>query len=274
VWPIDPGSSRKPDNWQGWPDGKRFALVLTHDVDTARGQQRCRLLMEIEKRLDFRSSFNYVPLRYNDSPGLREQLTDEGFEVGVHGLYHDGRLYESRDVFRERALRINEFLSEWKSVGFRSPAMHHNLEWLHGLNIEYDASTFDTDPFEPQPDGAGTIFPFWVNGENDGAGYVEMPYTLAQDFTVFILMKEETIDLWKRKLDWVASQGGMALCLTHPDYMNFSGGPLAPEEYTSRHYEDLLQYVKTRYYEEYWHALPRDVARFWQRQVVQKEKVS
>ena len=30
------------------------------------------------------------------------------------------------------------------------------------LNIAYDASTFDTDPFEPQPDGVNTIFPFWV----------------------------------------------------------------------------------------------------------------
>jgi hypothetical protein len=40
--------------------------------------------------------------------------------------------------------------------------MLRNLDWLGDLNIQYDGSTFDTDPFEPQPDGAGTIFPFWV----------------------------------------------------------------------------------------------------------------
>jgi len=50
--------------------------------------------------------------------------------------------------------------------------MFHNLKWIHDLNISYDASTFDTDPFEPQHDRAGTIFPFWVNG-NDGDGCAE-----------------------------------------------------------------------------------------------------
>lgn len=274
MWPIDPRSSRKPDKWQGWPEGKKFALVLTHDVETARGQQKCGQLMDIEKRLHFRSSFNFVPQDYEDSPDLRKQLTEEGFEVGVHGLSHDGKLYESHDIFRIHVKIINNLLSQWQSVGFRSPSMHHPLEWLHELSIEYDASTFDTDPFEPQPDGAGTIFPFWVKADLDGSGYIELPYTLAQDFTIFILMKETTIDLWKRKLDWIASQGGMALCITHPDYMNFSGGPPAREEYPSRHYEDLLRYVKMRYPGEYWHALPRDVARFWRGQVVQKETVS
>ena len=69
-------------------------------------------------------------------------------------------LYRFRRVLQQRASIINAYLKEWGAVGFRSPAMHHNLEWLQDLDIEYDASTFDTDPFEPQPDGVGTIFPF------------------------------------------------------------------------------------------------------------------
>ena len=32
VWPIDPKSSRPPEGWTGWPEGKKFALILTHDV--------------------------------------------------------------------------------------------------------------------------------------------------------------------------------------------------------------------------------------------------
>ena len=143
-------------------------------------------------------------------PELRQELTADGFEVGVHGLNHDGKLYSSKAEFDRRAKRINRYLKEWNAVGFRSPAMHHNLEWLKALNIEYDASTFDTDPFEPQPDGVGTIFPFWV-ARDDGTGYVELPYTLPQDFTLFVLMKERTIDIWKKKLDWIAEKGGMAL---------------------------------------------------------------
>ena len=59
-------------------------------------------------------------------------------------------------------------MREWNAVGFRSGFMHHNLDWLHDLEVSYDSSTFDTDPFEPQPDGANTIFPFWVPGPNGG----------------------------------------------------------------------------------------------------------
>ncbi|MBM4308870.1 MAG: hypothetical protein FJ123_19250, partial [Deltaproteobacteria bacterium] len=34
IWPIDERAGNPPENWEGWPDGKKFALVLLHDVDT------------------------------------------------------------------------------------------------------------------------------------------------------------------------------------------------------------------------------------------------
>ena len=199
VWPIDTNCKELVESWSGWHEGKRFALVLTHDVDTETGQQKSRDLMELEEIPGFRSSFNFVPERYEVDPDLRQTLTEKGFEVGVHGLNHDGKLYESRKTFIERAGKINKYLKDWNAIGFRSPAMHHNLEWIHDLDIKYDASTFDTDPFEPQPDGVGTIFPFWVQGNNNQKGYVELPYTLPQDFTLFVLMKEKNIEIWKKK---------------------------------------------------------------------------
>ncbi len=128
------------------------------------GQERCQQLKELEMKHGFRSSFNFVPRRYEVSADLRRCLAEAGFEVGVHGLYHDGKYYDSREIFRNRAVHINNYLREWEAVGFRSPSMQHNLEWIHDLNIEYDASTFDTDPFEPQSDGVRTIFPFLVTG--------------------------------------------------------------------------------------------------------------
>ena len=68
IWPIDEKAGKQPDNWSGWPDGKKFALVLTHDVDTAKGQEKCIALTELEKRLGFRSSFNFVAEKYQLSP--------------------------------------------------------------------------------------------------------------------------------------------------------------------------------------------------------------
>lgn len=263
VWPILEKADKAPEGWTGWPEGKRFALILTHDVETAQGQENCHRLMKIEEKLGFRSAFNFVPERYPVSAELRKMLIKQGFEVGVHGLNHDGKLFAARRIFQERAVKINRYLSQWGAVGFRAPAMHHNLDWIGDLNIEYDSSTFDTDPFEPQPDGVGTIFPFRVGGNSSHGAYVELPYTLAQDFTLFVLMQEKTTDIWQKKLDWIVEKNGMALFNTHPDYMNFNGGKLGLEKYPIENYQRILEHIKSRFPNQYWHVLPREMARFW-----------
>jgi hypothetical protein len=198
LWPIDEGAKKSPEGWSGWPDGKRFALLLTHDLETEKGLKNCAILANLEAQLGFRSSFNFVAKGYSVSSELKHGLVRNGFEVGVHGLHHRGNMFSSKKKFREQASQINHYLKEWRSVGFRSPCMYHNLELISELNIEYDSSTFDTDPFEPQPDGAGTIFPFWVQNGSPRKGFVELPYTLPQDFTLFVLMKEKTLTFGKR----------------------------------------------------------------------------
>ncbi len=267
VWPISEAAGQPPPGWPGWPDGKQFALAFTHDVESPKGLGRCRQLAALEAGLGFRSSFNFVPEGYHTPKELRDELAARGFEIGVHDLKHDGKLYSSRKGFRKKAGQINGYLKEWGAVGFRSAFMLHKLEWLHDLNIRYDASTFDTDPFEPQPDGVDTIFPFWVSnprstGESERGGYVELPYTLVQDFNLFIVLRERTIDVWKQKLDWIASRGGMAFLDTHPDYMAGNGDGPARDEYPVALYQEFLEWVKQEYAGRYWNALPRDVARF------------
>lgn len=260
-WPIFPSAARPPDSWPGWPNGKQFAFVMTHDVEGGRGLARCRKLADLDNALGIRAAFNFVPEgEYRVPDTLRVSLEQEGFEVGVHDLYHNGSLYRSSRLFETQASRINQYLKTWRASGFRSGFMLHNLNWLHGLDALYDSSTFDTDPFEPQPDGVGTIFPFWVQ-RTGSKGYVELPYTLPQDSTLFVLLNETTIDLWEKKLDWVASQGGMALAVVHPDYISFDGKPNA-WEYPVDLYERLLKYVITNYGDTCWYALPREVAAF------------
>ena len=271
IWPIDPHTNKPPENWPGWPDKKRFAVVLTHDVEGIKGQKKCQQLMHMEKDIGFRSSFNFVPERCVNESELRSTLLQNGFEVGVHGLNHDGKLYSSHRTFLERANKINNYIKEWNAVGFRSPAMHHNLDWIHELNIEYDASTFDTDPFEPQSDGVHTIYPFWVANNFTQNGYVELPYTLAQDFTIFILLNEKNNDIWKRKLDWIAENGGMVLMNTHPDYMSFGGRKPGLEEYPVEYYTDFLEYIKNQYEGFYWHVLPKDMSRYWAKSIIKKK---
>lgn len=266
VWPIDPKADGCPNNFAGWPGRKQFALVLTHDVDTAEGLKNCIKLMEMEKSLGFRSSFNFVPERYKNSANIRKMLVSNGFEVGVHGLYHDGKLFNSYKIFNERAQKINTFIKQWGANGFRAPAMHHNLDWIHMLDIKYDASTFDTDPFEPQSEGCMKVFPFWVQHATQNLGYIELPYTLPQDITVFIFMRDIHGYIWRRKMNWIIQKGAMALLNTHPDYMSFEN-KRRYDKYPADIYKKFLLYIKRRYKNAYWHALPKDVAEFWQMKV-------
>jgi glycosyltransferase involved in cell wall biosynthesis len=291
VWPIDESAATSPAGWPGWPDGKKFAFVLTHDVEGPEGLAKCRRLAETEMELGFRSSFNFIPEGdYSVPPELRSWLVENGFEVGVHDLHHDGKLFSSRRKFAAKAQRINRYLGEWNAAGFRAGFMLRNLDWYHQLDVAYDASTFDTDPFEPQPDGAGTIFPFWVAAQSTapakeqeaGAkrqeqsaksqarpcpaipprGYVELPYTLPQDSTLFLLLREKSPEIWLRKLDWVAAHGGMALVNVHPDYLRFPGEPVSKRTFPVEFYRELLLHVRDRLSGRYWQPLPRECARY------------
>lgn len=274
LWPVNPVASATPEGWPGWPEGKKFAIVLTHDVEGPDGLEKTPRLAKLELSLGFRSSFNFIPEGgYSTPSSVRDWLIDQGFEVGVHDLHHDGRLYDSASDFGRKAQRINRHLKEWKAVGFRSGFMLNRLEWLHELDIEYDASTFDTDPFEPQPAGTNTIFPFWIsspdgkNGhgsarQNQKNGYVELPYTLPQDSTLFLVLKEKSDEIWRRKLDWVASHGGMVLVNVHPDYLDFRAERSAGAPCVFDHYASLLNYINAKYSGMYWHPLPKDVAAF------------
>jgi len=269
LWPIFEPAARAPAGWTGWLHGLTFALVLTHDVESPKGVEQVRQLAELEMSLGFRSSFNFIPEgAYRVPEDLRRWLTENGFEVGVHDHRHDGKLYRSWRRFRASADRINHFLREWNAVGFRSGFMMRNLTWMHELDIAYDSSTFDTDPFEPQPEGAGTIFPFWVSRKQSGKGFVEMPYTLAQDSTLFLVLQEESNEIWKKKLKWIAAHGGMAMVNVHPDYIAFGDKSCRWDEYSASRYGEFLQWVKQEFAGRYWHALPRDIAAYY-RQAIQ-----
>ena len=288
VWPINESAGAVPEGWPGWPDRKRFAVVLTHDVEGSKGVARVKQLAALEMELGFRSCFNFIPEgEYSVPAELREWLVDNGFEIGVHDLHHDGKLYSSEKTFANNAKRINRYLDEWNAVGFRSGFMLHNLEWLHQLEILYDASTFDTDPFEPQPDAANTIFPFWVprasqssfinhvsaeaggakedhpsSRNQPGSGYIELPYTLPQDSTLFFLLHEKSIDVWIKKLEWIVEKRGMALLNVHPDYTSFDDKVRPGVEFSAERYREFLQHLRNRFVGQYWHALPREIARF------------
>ncbi len=230
-----------------WPHGRRFGFVLTHDVETKAGLRNISKLADVEEEFGFRSSWYLIPHKYKIDEGLIDELQSRSFEIGIHGYNHDGRLYLSRRTFERRSVAINKAIEKYHAAGFRSPMVHRNLDWLQSLDVEYDASCFDIDPFQAMPGGVGSIWPF-VAGR-----FVELPYTLPQDHTLFIVLGERNLRIWEHKLEYLIRHSGMALMLTHPDYLD------SPQLLDL--YRRFLARVQEN--EDHWHALPRDVAAWW-----------
>lgn len=62
----------------------------------------------------------------------------------------------------------------------------------------------------------------------------------------------------------------MVLLIIHPDYMNFNKACCGIEEYQTEFYKEFLDYIKSKYEGQYWHVLPREVARFWKDKMIEK----
>ncbi len=109
------------------------------------------------------------------------------------------------------------------------------------LELDYDTSYPDTDPFEPQGGGCCSWLPYF-NGN-----MVELPITLVQDHTMFVILGETTGEQWLAKARALRDRGGMALVIVHPDYM--------AEDYRLAAYAEYLDMLAAD--PKVWVALPR-----------------
>ncbi len=230
-----------------WPEGRRFAAILTHDVEGPRGVENVRRIIEIERRHGFCSSWNFVAEWYPIPDALFGEIRAMGCEVGLHGVKHDCKLFESREAFERELPAIHRYLASWEVAGFRSPATHRNADWMPELGALYDSSFPDTDPFEPQAGGCCSILPYFLDD------LVELPITLVQDHTLWEVLRQDSIALWTEKSDWLIENGGLINLITHPDYLDTPA--------RLRMYEEYLEYLAAR--RDGWHALPHEVAAWW-----------
>jgi len=263
AWPAEPALHRLSELVVGfaadvaaaplprigsWPRGRSWALVLTHDVETRRGRDGIDRVRAVEARCGVRSSWNLVPERYEVPDGLVAGLQADGCEIGVHGLKHDGRDLASERTLRHRLPRMRDWAERWGAVGFRAPATQRRWEWMPRLGFDYDSSYPDCDPYEPIAGGCCTWLPFF------NEDLVELPITVPQDHTVFVILRAGQ-ELWSGKVALLRREGGMALTITHPDYL----------------LDDALLAAYRGFVEEFsqdrcvWNALPREVSAWWRR---------
>jgi hypothetical protein len=229
-----------------WPDGAAWCMVLTHDVETDRGCSEVETLREPERRRGYRSSWNFVPERYDAPTTTMEALVDDGCEIGVHGLRHDGRDLASARTLAARLPAIREAAHRWGATGFRSPATQRHWSLMPTMAFDYDSSYTDSDPYEPQPGGCCSYLPFFIDD------LVELPITLPQDHTLFSILGHQDASLWVDKARELRRRGGMVLVLSHPDYAH--GAALDA-------WEALLEEFAGDATK--WQPLPREAASWW-----------
>jgi peptidoglycan/xylan/chitin deacetylase (PgdA/CDA1 family) len=265
VWPVDSsveslmrlylyclivanGGREQTFDWL-WPDGATAAVTLSHDVETNDGLAMVPKLADLEEQLGFRSSFN-IGAWCDPDPGLLRELEERGFEIGCHGLKHDRSMFESRSSFEAAQPELRAFAQRIGAAGFRSPATHRVNEWLGELPFDYDGTVPHSDPYEPQPGGCCSLWPFFVGD------LVELPYTLPQDHTLFTLLRQRSSSPWIDAARQIEQAHGLIHCVSHPD-PGYLGDPDK-----AAHYRQFLIALSRR---PLWRALPREVAAWWRR---------
>lgn len=244
------GVDRIPFIWF-WPDGARGCISMTHDVEAVAGRNFCRRLVDINDSFGIKASYQIVPEgRYAVTPEFLSQLRDRGNEVSVQDLNHDGRLFDEREEFRRRAALINRYGREYGARGFRSAVLYRNPEWYEDLDFSFDMSMPNVANLDPQRGGCCTVLPYFIGD------ILELPLTTIQDYSLFHVLNEHSIDLWRIQLEMILARNGLASFIVHPDYII--------ESETQAVYQDLLaMLVEMGKREALWFALPSEIDSWW-----------
>ena len=244
------GRTRLPFVWF-WPEGAPSCVIVTHDVETSAGQDRCSWLMDLDDSYGIKSAFQIVPEeRYPVSSAFLEGIRDRGFEINVHDLNHDGRLFIERDEFVRRAQRINQYVRDFGARGFRSGALYRKPDWYDALEIDYDMSIPNAGHLEIQRGGCCTVMPYFIGD------IVELPLTTTQDYSLTHILRDFSNEVWKSQMESIMGRHGLVSFIVHPDYLDV--------DRAREVYRMLLDHVSSlREAGQCWLALPGEVERWW-----------
>jgi hypothetical protein len=234
-----------------WPEGANACAMMTHDVEGQVGIDFCDQLMDIDDAYGIKSAFQLIPEGREDVwRRAAAKLRARGFEVNLHDLNHDGRLFADKAAFARHAKRINDYSREFGSQGFRSGAMYREQSWFGAFEFAYDMSVPNAAHLEPQRGGCCTVMPYFVGD------ILELPLTMTQDYSLFHILEDYSTTLWEEQARVISENHGLISVIAHPDYLI---GEREREVYTA-----LLRYLQDlRARSGLWIALPGEINRWW-----------
>lgn len=241
-----------------WPKGATSCAIMTHDVETAFGAACCQDLMDIDDSFGIKASFQVIPEQcYNVTSEFLTSIRDRGFEVVIHDLNHDGHGYRDHKQFLARAEKINSYGAAFGAKGFRAASLYRKQLWYDALTFAYDMSVPNVAHLNPQRGGCCTVMPYFLGN------ILELPVTTTQDYTLFHILGDYSIDLWKKQMEIIMEKHGLISLVVHPEYT------VEPQQRCI--YEGLLGFLSCL--EEakgLWITTPGEVNRWWRQRAEMK----
>jgi hypothetical protein len=103
---------------------------------------------------------------------------------------------------------------------------------------------------EPQRGGCCTVMPYFIGS------ILELPLTTIQDYTLFHILNDYSIDIWKEQIKTIVERNGLVSFIVHPDYII--------EKKARAVYVELLEHLAIlRENSGLWIALPAEINTWW-----------
>lgn len=261
-----------------WPGGKRFAAIVSGDIDTEYCLNTTGALDGFRTALDaagMRSAWMVVGKLAAKGRTILDELHREGHEIGYHGLHHDHRLaFLPPDRMANRMQAASGLVERYGATGFRSPNYLRTDTLFHAVDsvLTYDMSMHEavakTSGLSPRQEGCATCFPFTIAG----TGVTEIPISVPEDWELELsgLTADQACDRQMAAITRIRARGGVANICIHPE-----------PQFTLRRdwlaaHARLLAWLAED--ETVWLTRPGDVDRHWRVRTAQiadqKKKVS
>jgi hypothetical protein len=103
---------------------------------------------------------------------------------------------------------------------------------------------------DPQHGGCCTTFPYFIGK------ILEIPVTMTQDYTLFNILRQYSLDLWEQQISLVLKKHGVMNFIVHPDYII--------NQREQNVYKRLLgRLAELRRDAGVWTPMPREVNSWW-----------
>jgi len=209
-----------------WPNGKRFAVVVSHDVDTDYVYHRRAVLdhlRAINESAGMRAAWLVVGKYAEAGRAALDDLHAGGHEIGFHDVEHDHRLaFLPLPRIRDRMAQSAVLRERYGATGFRSPNFLRTPALFRALDgaFEYDMSMHDvamsTASFAGRIEGCRTCLPFFVRGTD----VLEIPTTVPDDVQFEIRGLTDVnamLDQQWRSIQRIKLHGGLANVTIHAE---------------------------------------------------------